>query len=132
VEVSDEPSSFAGFVVVFVGGQLFMNLAVEIAGSVLGEHASSAHHPRGYTNERRLTLAPFFTPETRETPIKAKRLEPSESSPWAEGSFYRASFPNSKLIPRRHLSLSLASGDRINWPTDTWTIVPSTTNRTMS
>jgi len=66
------------FVVVVLGGQLFMNLAVEIAGSVLGEHASNAHHPRGYTNEQRLTLAPFFIPRTTEYPIKAKRSEPIE------------------------------------------------------
>jgi hypothetical protein len=59
-----------------------MNLAVEIAGSVLGEHASSAHHPRFHTNERRLTLAPFFAPETTETPIKAKRSAPMEFSHW--------------------------------------------------
>jgi hypothetical protein len=44
-EISDRPSGFAGFVVVFVGSLLFMNLAVEIARSVLGEHASSARHP---------------------------------------------------------------------------------------
>jgi hypothetical protein len=71
-----------GFVVVFVGSQLLMNLAVEIAGPVSGEHASNAHHPRGYTNERRLTLAPFFTPEAKETPIKAKRSAPSEFPHW--------------------------------------------------
>jgi hypothetical protein len=44
-QISDGLSGFAGFVVVFVGSQSFMNLAVEIARSVLGEHASSAHHP---------------------------------------------------------------------------------------
>ena len=131
-EISGRPSGFAGFVVVVLGGQLFMNLAVEIAGSVLGEHASNAHHPRGYTHRRRLTLAPFFTPETTETPIKAKRSEQIESSLCAEGSFHRASFPNCKIIPRRHPSLPLACGDRIDWPTDIWTIVPSTTDRTMS
>jgi hypothetical protein len=58
-------------VVVFVGSQLFVNLAVEIAGSLSGEHAWGAHHPRGYTNERRLTSAsievtdPSFNPQTR-------------------------------------------------------------------
>jgi len=70
-----------------LGGQLVMNLAVEIAGSVLGEHASNAHHPSGYTNERRLIVAPFFAPETTETPIKAKRSAPREFSHWPEKSF---------------------------------------------
>jgi hypothetical protein len=60
--------------VVVLGSQLFMNLAVEIAGSVLGEHASNAHHPRFHTNERRLTLAPIYTPGTTENPIRARQL----------------------------------------------------------
>jgi hypothetical protein len=69
-----------GFCGDLVGSQLFMKLAVEIARSVSGEHEWGAHHPTGYTNEWRLTLAPFFTPETTETPVKAKRSEPVEST----------------------------------------------------
>jgi hypothetical protein len=109
-----------------------MNLAVEIAGSVLGEHASNAHHSRFHTNEQRLTLAPCFTPETTETPIKAKRSEPSEFTPWAEGSFHTTGLKTRKTIIHRHPHLVLTCGDQIVWPTGTWTIMASTIDRTMS
>jgi hypothetical protein len=59
-----------------------MNLAAGIARSALGERLLSAHQGRAYANEWRLTLAPFFTPETTEIPSKGKRSEPIEFSQW--------------------------------------------------
>jgi hypothetical protein len=69
-------------VVVLLGGELIMEMAMAIGRTGMGEHELSAHHPRGYSNERRLTLAPFFAPKTTETPIKPKPSEPMESSHW--------------------------------------------------
>jgi hypothetical protein len=95
------------FVAVLFGSQMFVKLAVEIARSTLDGQVSTAYHPRVYADRRRLTLEPFFTPATTEIPIKPKQSETIGIH-------------------------SLATAEQIDWPTGTWTIMPSMTDRTLS
>jgi hypothetical protein len=62
-------------VAALLGGQLFMKLAAAIVGSLAGDAASSARHPRFYTKVRhfgglfRKLAGPIFNSENREPPV---------------------------------------------------------------